>query len=139
MSVDWKNFLDSTIIWAADKNYHVELNNGSDDCMCTKSKTIEINQSNDIEIQVYRLLHECGHVLIGKNGYIFDYIIPKEGSRPRVKRERAAIILREVEAWRRGYNLGLRLGVPINEAIWKKEMVEAILSYSEWVTKGVER
>lgn len=129
--MDWTIHINNLIYWADEKGYHVTLENNGDDSICYISKIIEINSSMPQKIQLVRLLHECGHVLIFENGssYKFERKRDLPESSPKFK---VFTVIEEVEAWKRGKELAKRLNIPIDDEEWESSMVKAIKKYINW-------
>lgn len=125
------NYLDSLIVWAYEKGYHVDFTPNGDDCICNISKIIEINSSASTKKQIIRLLHECGHVLIFSNGSKFNFI-DKEKYKENTDGYKIYTIIEEIEAWKRGRELANRLKIPIDDVEWEKSMVSALKKYVKW-------
>lgn len=139
---DLSFYLNSLIVWAEEKGYCVSFDENGDNCVCTQSKIIEINSSAPLRSQVYYLLHECGHVAIDENGSFWNYKKnptnfynkPPSEYESKIERDsyRVYTVIEEVEAWKRGFNLACRLGIPIPKDEWEKEMLDAIAKYIDW-------
>jgi Zn-dependent peptidase ImmA (M78 family) len=136
--MDWTNHIDTLVHWANGRGYHVEIEKGGDDSICHISKLIEINSSNPPKIQVIRLLHECGHALIFDNGSTFNFKQKREYDEGTVARK-VFTVIEEVEAWKRGRDLGKRLGIPIEEEEWEANMVKALKKYINWASDLKEK
>jgi hypothetical protein len=137
-AMDWTIHINNIIYWANGKGYHVEITEGGDDSICPDSKTIEINSASKPEIQVIRLLHECGHALIFDNGSSFNFKEKRSYSESSVGYKVFAVI-EEVEAWKRGKDLAKRLNIPIEDCEWEKDMVRALKKYINWASDLKEK
>jgi hypothetical protein len=135
--MDKKEYLDLLIDWAHNKNYSVDFKKNGYDSVCDVSKTIEINSSLPIRTQVIRLLHECGHVLIFENGSHFKFN-EKTHYSPKSTNCKIFTIIEEIEAWKRGKELAIRLHIPIIDEVWDKAMVSALNKYVKWAAKKEE-
>ena len=131
--MDWESHRESLIIWAEQNHYHVNLVKNGDDAVCWISKIIEINSSKSMETQVIRLAHECGHVLIFKNGSVIDFREKQSASNKTVS-YKVYTVIEEVEAWKRGRELVRRLAIPIDDSRWEKDMVSALKKYINWAS-----
>ncbi len=129
-----EEYLNMLNIWAIERGYSVAFINDGDDAICYLSKMIEINASLPKEIQIIRLLHECGHVLIYENGSFFDFkslrTVSKESTKYRVY-----TVVEEIEAWKRGEKLAKRLGMDIDSELLEKSKVSALKKYIDWAAK----
>jgi hypothetical protein len=136
--MDWTIHINNLIYWANEKGYHVEMLEGGDDSICQESKLIEINSSSRTELQVIRLLHECGHALIFENGSSFNFKEKRSESESSVK-YKVFTVIEEVEAWKRGRDLAKRLSIPIDDSEWEKDMVKALKKYINWASDLKEK
>lgn len=135
-------YLNSLVVWAEDRGYFVHFEKNGDNCMCSMSKIIEINSSAPLRHQVYCLLHECGHVAIAENGSFwayekrprYHYGKPPSEEQDKKAKEiyRVYTVIEEAEAWKRGYNLAHRLGIPVEKDEWEEEMLDALGKYIDW-------
>jgi hypothetical protein len=136
--MDWNLHINNLIYWANDRGYEVELVKGGDDSICHISKHIEINSSSRPELQVIRLLHECGHALIFDNGSSFNFKEKRDYPK-NTTAYKVFSVMEEVEAWKRGKDLAKRLNIPIEEAEWEKDMVRALKKYINWASDLKEK
>lgn len=129
----WEACLYIVSDWAEDKGYYVDLD-GNDNCMCAESKIIELRADNlDLENKTYIALHEAGHILIHRApGNIKLLPASKREEKALTKEERVLVILEEAEAWKRGYKLGKKLKIPIDDIKWEIERADALTKYMEW-------
>lgn len=135
-------YLNALIIWAEDKGYYIHFEEDGDDSICTHGKIIEINSSASLRYQVYCLLHECGHALVAENGSFWDYdkkpkymysVPPSIHQNKKIKETyRVYTIIEEMEAWKRAYNLAIRLNIPIEKDEWEEQMLDALGKYIDW-------
>jgi hypothetical protein len=131
--MDRKKHLESLIVWAINRGYHVELANQGDNCICHISKLIEINSSCSLDKQVIYLLHECGHALIFDNGSVYNFD-EKRNSKKNSVAKKVFTVIEEIEAWKRGRELANRLHIPIDDEDWEKSMVKALKKYINWAS-----
>ena len=124
----------SVIYWAESIGYSVIVEKDSDDSIDTESKFIFIKSTNRLETQLYTLLHECGHHLVRHNGSVFQYDDIKDSYSEKSNTHKTFVLIEEVEAWRRGYLLGKRLGVAINDDRWNRMVGSAINKYAYWAS-----
>lgn len=134
--MDYHDYLDVLEAWATERGYFVDFVEGGDDCICHISKIIEINCSNPYKVQLFRLLHECGHALIFDNGSHLNFKRFHEPSSEEhgSKTYRVFRVLEEAEAWKRGYKLAKRLNIPIDDDEWELEKVDALHNYIDWAS-----
>jgi hypothetical protein len=103
------------------------------------TRRFRVNGRAKPETQLYLLLHECGHYLIGypqrgerfSEGYS-SHAIP--GGKRRLI-YRIDVLDEELEAWHRGRRLGARLGAKIDKAAFDKLRTECIKNYAKWAVK----
>lgn len=132
--MNYKDSLNAVTFWAESNGYSVIIDKDSDDSIDTESKFIFIKSTNRLETQLYTLLHECGHHLVRKNGSIFQYDDIRDSYGERSNIHKSFVLIEEVEAWRRGYSLGKRLGVPIDDYRWNRIVGSAINKYAVWAS-----
>jgi hypothetical protein len=132
--MDHKRSLDAAVCWAESNGYSVIIDKDSDDSIDTESKFIFIKSTNRIETQLYVMLHECGHYLVRKNGSVFQYNHVSDSYGEKSKIYKTFVLIEEVEAWRRGYLLAIRLGIPINDERWNRMVGSAINKYADWAS-----
>lgn len=107
-----------------------------------ESKAIQVCTKPKFEIQLYSLLHECGHYLIDesanknpktyhekfRNGYL-NPINEKSDA------HKVSVLAEEYEAWNRGYSLANRIGIKLNEINFEKDKIKALKTYIKWAAK----
>lgn len=88
------------------------------------------------EKQLVVLLHECGHVLIGKPKRTERYGMSKilDGERCTF-RHRIDVVDEEFEAWHRGWKLARRLHVVVNRDLWESTKLWALTTYLKWAVR----
>ncbi len=131
--MDWEKNFWRVVNWAEDRGYFVDIE-GNDNCMCHKSKIIELDVSQtNYEVKTYILLHESGHALIHFSPGKMN-LLPAERRTEKILNieEKTRVVLEEAEAWKRGYRLGIRLGIPIDNKTWETEQAEALSKYMKW-------
>lgn len=99
-------------------------------------KTIKMAGRSRPEKQLYMLLHECGHHLIG-----FDEMDERFGmGYPFVEdpvvnttfHHRIACLEEELEAWNRGWRLAKRLHLSLDRNAFDKVRLDCIRGYVKW-------
>lgn len=131
--------LERVVDWAAGRGLTVLFTSKRDSGVFSSGdKTIYINSTLTPEHQLFVLLHECGHVLVGseKPGvhHRFKLGYPSWDD-PGVSGKlvhRCAILEEEFEAWHRGHRLAKKLGVPLDEDRWAEIKTRYIKSYLKW-------
>lgn len=100
-------------------------------------RVVYINTRQHAENRLYTLLHECGHVLVDstRNG---DRVYKLSGqawseARDRPSQaKRVAMLTEEIEAWKRGERLALRLGIAIDKTKYDLARTMALMTYVRW-------
>jgi hypothetical protein len=90
------------------------------------------------ESQLFILLHECGHSLIGERNRLQRYGNGHSvGDMPHFTRRlvhRVDVIDEELEAWHRGLRLAQRLGIDVNVDRYNLTRARYVRSYIRWAT-----
>jgi len=130
--MSYREDLDKLIIWAESRGYMVDISPSGDNSVDKESKIISISSRRDIRYQVCVLLHECGHVQIFDNSGTMDMddLTSKGGKNSR--KRKTAVLIEEVEAWRRAINLSKKLNISVETEYIKSCMINAILKYAKW-------
>jgi hypothetical protein len=124
--------IDKLTDWIESYGYIIDFY-GDDNCICSLSKVIEIDASQlDKEIILYTLMHEAGHILVFNNPGQLKLLNPSLRQSPLSKEEKILVLLEEIEAWKRGKNLGKRLGLLVDEKKLESERAEALFKYIKW-------
>jgi hypothetical protein len=111
----------------------------SDGVYYDENKIITINGHLAPEKQLFVLLHECGHHLIGNRSthQRYGYGYSAEHS-PKIKRtllHRIDVLDEELEAWHRGQRLAKRLGIRIDLARYNQTRSRYIKTYVQWASQ----
>tara|TARA_B100000131_G_C18078167_1_gene597189 strand:+ start:795 stop:1196 length:402 start_codon:yes stop_codon:yes gene_type:complete len=130
--MDYNDSIVSLICWAQDYGYDVQIDRYGDDSIDEESRIISINSKNSIETQLYVLLHECGHLLIYKNGSSFGLKDVMSKYSERTKIHRVFRVIEEAEAWKRGRSLANRLYIDIDDEKWNRAVARALGKYMDW-------
>lgn len=127
----------STVIdWCAFKGIKVQFGKKSGGMYNTEDKSITLACRAAPEKQLYMLLHECGHHLIGfvekdeRFGMGYPYI-----QDPKVNttfQHRLACLEEEIEAWNRGWRLSKRLRINLDRKYFDVVRLSCIRSYIKW-------
>lgn len=94
---------------------------------------ISINTSNDLEMQLFVLLHEAGHVMLRRQQEFSKYF--PDSNRATVD-GRIEILKEEVSAWLKAQELAEDLGIKLDASRWELNYRQALFQYVEWVSKG---
>jgi len=120
--------------WLEDRGFYLLLGRDGGDAVDVESKIVSINSSRSEEMQLHILLHECGHILIHKNGDKMNCRQIYGEYTKRSKIYKVFTVIEEIEAWSRGLKLAERLNIPINKDKWNRDVSRAIWSYMDWAT-----
>lgn len=129
-------YLEKLVEWCSKKGIAVVFAKKEAAVYDQNTKTVTVSGRLSPEKQIYVLLHECGHFLVGDNprfgkGYpqAFD---PKLNAS---FEHRLACLEEEIEAWNRGWKLAKRLGLRLDHAAFEKTRAICLKSYVNWVSK----
>lgn len=125
--------------WINHRGIKVEFTNShAGGIYSTGEKTIYVNSTQTFEHQLFVLLHESGHLLIGftdpSTPHRFRLGYPSSND-PALKGKfihRCAILEEEFEAWHRGRRLAKKLGINIDDNSWSELKSQFIKSYIKW-------
>lgn len=130
--------LETLVNWCDKRKITIEFSTSNTGLFLTDENKIIVNSRVSPESQVYCLLHECGHYLVGAKKiherFGMGYSITDE----KVKKtfhHRCDIIDEEYEAWSRGWNLSKRLAMLLDKQRFDKAKVRALRSYFKWALK----
>jgi hypothetical protein len=127
----------TVVNWCSSKNIKVFFGKKPGGLYNAVDKTITITCRALPEKQLYMLLHECGHHLVG-----FDADDERFGmGYPRVEdtnvnatfQHRFACFEEEIEAWNRGWRLSKRLHLQLERSAFDKIRLECLRSYTKWL------
>ncbi len=124
--------------WCTNKGLNVTFDNKDQGSYNSDTKTVRCNSRSRPETQLFLLLHECGHFLIGDNSHEKFSLVEEAENNPTVKRmlaHRVDIISEELEAWHRGRTLARRLKIKIKKQEWDKFRARCLKSYIKWCLK----
>lgn len=125
--------LGRVVAWCESRKYVVVFDRGFSGEIDPNTKRVRVNGRMRPERQLYTLLHECGHMLIGfpEKGQRYS----KGYSNPGASRtfvHRVDVVDEELEAWHRGKKLGGRLGVEIDEDAFDRLRAACIKTQLKW-------
>lgn len=108
----------------------------------SKEKLITVSSRMSPREQLFTLLHECGHFLIGPRrpgdrfgmGYAAPALPRHKGS----ALHRIDILDEEFEAWARGWKLGRKLGALLDadRKAFDERRVQCLMTYAKWASRG---
>lgn len=125
--------------WAAARKLVVVFAKRSAGVFDPNTNEIIISSRARPERQLYYLLHECGHYLIGCQGRHerFQDGYPSAIGNPQVKKTfkyKITCLEEELEAWHRGWKLAKRIGLGLDKTAWDEVRLDCLRSYAEWTT-----
>lgn len=135
------SFLESLIAWCNERKIEVDFTKQMGGLYSPEEKRIKVSGRLSPEMQVFVLLHECGHHLIGdkEKHERFGMGYSRLGSDPtitRTFRHKCDIIDEEYEAWHRGLKLARRLRLNIDKDRYDNHRAKMIRTYLVWALKG---
>ena len=132
--------LERLISWCNDRSIGVRFCKAAGAEYDSSTRCIKINCHLLPEKQLYILLHECGHYLIGdkEKHERFGMGYPQHNAGPAIKRtfhHRCDIVDEELEAWHRGWKLGKRLGLRVDKSEFDRLRTSLLKSYFKWALR----
>jgi hypothetical protein len=128
--------LDAIMKWCSGRGINVTFCRRQGGMYYPENKQIQINGRLLPERQVFFLLHECGHHLIGDKEKHERFGMGHSQEDPDLRRtfqHRCDILDEEFEAWHRGFKLAQRLKLKINKERFDCVKVEMLKTYIKWV------
>lgn len=125
--------------WCADRKIEIIFNKRPGGIYYPSGRIIHINGRMNPEKQVFLLLHECGHYLIGDKEKHERFGMGYSTDDPHVKKtfhHRCDIVDEELEAWHRGWRLANRLKLKINKSKYDKTRSKMLQSYFKWAVRA---
>jgi Zn-dependent peptidase ImmA (M78 family) len=95
---------------------------------------ISIDSSQDLEHQLFVLLHEAGHVILRFDKESFERRFPNSDRNN--FEGRIEILKEEVMAWDEAIKVAETLGININMDNWKRNYRSALEKYINWSLNG---
>jgi hypothetical protein len=125
--------------WAGARKLSVVFAKKSAGVLDPNKNEITISSRARPERQLYYLLHECGHYLVGRQEHHerFRDGYPAAAGNPEIKRTfkyKITCLEEELEAWHRGWKLAKRLHLGLDREAWDEVRMECLRSYAEWTT-----
>ena len=130
--------LETVCEWVAKKNYSVVFDYCVQDEFSSADNCISVNTRQNIENQLYTLLHECGHLILHNNENLYNKNYPSSAKMAcysrNIRLERSPkykvdVLSEEIDAWRKGKDLANRLDVYIDEEKYYSMMTKCVYSY----------
>jgi hypothetical protein len=135
----WKDQFDDLEIWLLDKGYNLEVAHDVEDCVILEDKLVCIQSRSRVETRYYSLLHECGHILVSNTLKQWKQDIPLyaqdtiyiDARKTRGTPFKVSLIAEEIEAWKRGRRMALKMGHYIDNTRYNKLMSDCVYSHIE--------
>jgi hypothetical protein len=129
--------LQKVVAWCQARNVSVTFDRKMSALYDSETKSIRCNAGTSPTIQLYLLLHECGHLLIGTrhqtdrfgSGYVAS------GDIKRTLVHRIDIVDEELEAWHRGKKLANRLRLCLDEEGYNRYRAQLVKTYMAWALR----
>ena len=122
--------------WCLSKNVKVEFGKLIGGSYNAIDKTIKIACRAAPEKQLYMLLHECGHHLIGfdedDERFGMGYPYAQDANVNATFHHRIACLEEEMEAWNQGWRLSKRLHLQLERPAFDKVRLDCLRSYVKW-------
>lgn len=122
--------------WCTSKKIDVQFGKKSGAIYDPNTRSITMTVHSGPEKQLFMLLHECGHHLIGftKDDERFGKGYPFIGDSDvnTTFHHRLACLEEEIEAWHRGWKLSKRLKLELDRDRFDKVRVECLKGYIKW-------
>ena len=137
------NCINSVVGWAEEHNILVLFSGREETAFYSKglvfkhedTDIITVNSVRRAEIQLFYILHECGHFLVEECGSArIKETASYEENKPKhlSKLIKVKIIEEELEAWWRGSKLAERLHINLDQQKFDEEKAKCIISYMKW-------
>lgn len=99
---------------------------------------ITVNGRQRPELQLFVLLHECGHHLVSasppSDGRFSKGYAEQGHHALRSSVHRIDVFDEELEAWHRGKRLASRLGIQLDERRWDRVRARFLRTYARWAS-----
>jgi hypothetical protein len=119
--------------WCNKKKLGVRFEKRDNASYYSETREIVITTHASPVYQLYYMLHECGHFLIGGNSERFAMGYPAIGTHAsRTFHHRIACLEEEFEAWNRGWSLAQRLKLGISREQFDDIRVKCLKTYVKW-------
>ena len=124
--------------WCSTKRLDVVFARRANGLYERDKRRITVNGRLAPESQLFVLMHECGHHLIGRPSPEERFGTGYQAADPNVKRttlHRVDVVDEELEAWARGLKLAKRLGVEVDLDRYNRTRSEYVKTYLKWAAK----
>lgn len=134
--VSFTKRLETIVGWCASKGIEVSFGKKPGGTYHTSEKRITIVGRASPEKQVYMLLHECGHHLVGyteeDERFGMGYPHLEDSAVNTTFHHKLACLEEEIEAWNRGWRLAKRLGLGLDRGDFDRVRLACLKSYVRW-------
>lgn len=131
--------LAAVIAWCEQRGIVVTFSKSPNGEYLHEERSITINGRLSPETQLFILLHECGHALVGerqrKQRYGNGYSAEADPYAKRTILYRVDVIDEELEAWHRGLKLAKRLGITVNVDRYNRVRAGYVKTYLQWAAR----
>jgi hypothetical protein len=129
--------LQRVVAWCEARKLEVVFDGRAGGLHDSERRKIRITGRARPDKQLYLLLHECGHHLIGdpQSNTRFSQGYSAGDNDPSIKRSatyRIDVIAEELEAWHRGGRLAKRLELKLDKRAFDKERTTCMKTYMKW-------
>ena len=136
--------LESLQEWTHKKGIEIEFDYCVRDEFRASDKLITISTRQGAENQLYALLHECGHLMLGKNEKLYAQKYPssmKLAYRDNKRLEKSHkykvdVVAEEIDAWRKGRQLANRLNNYVDDEKYYAIMTKCVYSYIKHLARS---
>lgn len=124
--------INKLVEWVAKKGIEVQFSKSSDGMYDPIRKQITISSRAMPETQLFFLMHECGHHLIGDRTRSERFGLGYSNCDQRKLECRVDVVDEECEAWWRGYRLAQKLKVTFSRDRFNQLRAQSLRSYFKW-------
>jgi len=130
--------IEKLIEWTNKKNVDVHFGHCLTDEYRPADSLITISTRFGEEKQLYAFLHECGHLLLGKDEKNYTKKYPSSAKMwqfnsnkrlERSKKYKVDVVSEEIDAWRKGKEIAKRLDIHVNDENYYSFMSECVYGY----------
>ena len=121
--------------YCSDNGWKVIFRNRHEDAVDVEAKTISINSCNTPETQLYRLLHEIGHILVSQEKDYYERFPKNYDSEKNLKllRNRIKVLSEEVNAWDQAYQFTKQHNIKINIRNFDNCKAKCLKTFVKWI------
>ena len=129
--------IEELIEWTNKKGCSIDFDHCVRDEYRPSDKLITISLRQGPEKQLYSLLHECGHLILGNNEKSYAKKYPSSAKLNTINSKSLEqswkytgdVVAEEIDAWRKGKELAKRLDLFIDEENYYSIMSKCVYSY----------